>query len=404
MPPVAEVSRTKWLHAAAGALAVFAVLTAACSGREEAPQPEPSPTSTPSPTPPPNLPPAVTLLGPDVVHEGFEASWNGFAVDPEGGQSAVSIDFGVGLPVVVSVSASGSFSVSHLFAADGTRTVSVTAVDAAGNSAVASRHVEVIPRKVVFIGGVASESRCKGAMAPGWMRTQLAGTGLAKYSTIDAKDVLSFSYSGRYCDGGSGANGAYADYTSDHTCDGVDEAAVHLQRLVEAAAPSRVTVVGHSMGGLVAAYLAGEDPQWAREHVASIVAFDSPLQGVPRMNLEVLRLGGIGDGCSWNSPSLSDLGDGGNRVLDVAALAPAVVPVYTVDATEKDGPFGGIRQAVPGSRTRLDGEAASFQVGMGHSASWWNEAGDADGRRSQQLALVCGIAVLASTDCLAESW
>lgn len=381
-------------------MATLVAVLAGCSGREPAPDAIPTTTA----TLPPDLSPVVTLAGPQAVHEGVEAAWTGRVVDPEGRLAAVTVDFGSGDPVVVDPAPDGSFVFAHRYADDGLRTVTVTATDAAGNAGAASLAVQAIPRKAIFVGGVESESRCKGAIAPGWMRSLVEGTYLAGYTTFGPADVLSFSYSGRYCDGGTGANGADADYRVSDTCDGVASAAGHLRDVINAAAPSRVNLVGHSMGGLVATYLAGSDPGWAAEHIASIVAFDSPLQGVPRMNLEVLRLAGIDGGCAWNSASLTDLSDGGNEVLRVAARSSTAVPVYTVDATEKDGPFGGIRQAVPGGRTHLDGETAAFTVAMGHSASWWKEAGDADDRRSQRMALACGIAVLASSECVAEPW
>lgn len=391
----------QWAWALSLVVLVVAV-SAACSHREPARPPLPSPES--EPTSAPNLAPVVTLAGPVTVHEGFEVSWTGSAIDPEGELSAVVVDFGDDNESYVASSFDGSFRVSHRFATDGVHVVSVTARDAEGHVSTESLAIETIPRKVVFVGGIQSESSCQGALAPAWMRALIGGVELTGYMTFGALDVLSYSYSGRYCDGGTGANGADADYRSSDTCDGVAVAAARLKAIIDAAAPSRVTVVGHSLGGLVATYLAGNEPSWAMQHIASIVTFDSPLQGVPRMNLEVLRLSSVDGGCAWNSPSLADLGDGSNAILKVAAAAPGIVPVYTVDATDKEGPFGGIRQAVPGGRTHLDGEAAAFTVSMGHSASWWKEAESAEDRRSQRLALACGIAVLAPSTCLAEPW
>lgn len=381
---------------------MFTVFMASCSDKPSAPE------ATTAPTPPPNLVPVVALTGPEAVGEGYEATWTGTAADPEGLLAQVIVDFADGsAPASVVISSDGRFAASHRFAQDGIRVVRATARDAAGNEATARHQVLTTPRKVIIVAGVESESRCKGGLAPAWVNTLLQGTDLSNFASFGGGDVLSFSYSGRYCDGGSGTNGAGADYRAGDTCDGVageNGAANRLRLLIDALAPARVTIVGHSMGGLVATYLAGSDPQWAAEHVASIVAFDSPLQGVPRINLELLRLSSMNGGCSWNSASMRDLGDGGNDVLDVAARASAITPVYTVDATDKDGPFGGIRQAVPGSRTHLEGETASFRVSSGHFDSWWMEASGPGDRRAQRLALGCGIAMLASADCEAERW
>lgn len=382
--------------------AVFAAAAVACGGGKQEEQPTAQVRE-------PNLPPVISLAVPAAIHEGFTTTLAVSVIDPEGGRVAVRIEVGnTGSTKFALPAADGAFSLDHYFASGGFQLVRVVARDETGKEAIALRVLRVAERRIIVVQGFESESSCeRAARVPGWVRSFLASGSTGEFVAVSSLDVMSFSYSGRWCDGGDGTNGATADYGGEDTCSGIegpDGAALRLRQLIDAAAPSRVTVVGHSMGGLVATYLAGSDPAWARERIASIVAFDSPLQGVPRVNLEVLRLSTVDGGCSWNSRSLEDLSDGGNDVLDVAALATTAVPVYTVDATEKEGPFGGIRQAVPGGRTHLDGEWAAFKVGAGHNGSWWDEASDIEDRRAQRLALGCGIAVLPERQCLETSW
>jgi pimeloyl-ACP methyl ester carboxylesterase len=73
-------------------------------------------------------------------------------------------------------------------------------------------------------------------------------------------------------------------YTWDDTCDGIAKAANELKHLIESrgANAPKVTIVAHSMGGVISAYLiASGDKTWVKDHIASVITFDSPHQGVP---------------------------------------------------------------------------------------------------------------------------
>ena len=109
------------------------------------------------------------------------------------------------------------------------------------------------------------------------------------------RDVLGFSYSGSYehCDTGAqfsagaypvGNYGVFPKYDKIDTCGGVRNAATKLGSLLtslHAREPSReIVLIGHSLGGMVAAYYAAElAPPEIRSKVASIVTIDSPLLG-----------------------------------------------------------------------------------------------------------------------------
>lgn len=364
---------------------LLAVAAGACGGE-----------SRPAPAPAVDHPPIVTISGPGFVHEGFAATWAVVAEDPEGWPVTLAAGIEGFVP---DFEHPGRATIRATFAGDAPAELVVQARDGAGNSALARLRVEVIPRRVVVIGGIQSEASCEDA-TPAWLREAFEDPALARTVAVEATDIVRFSYSGEYCFGGLGAQ-----YESEDTCGGIagaDGAAAHLRALVDSLAPSKVTVVGYSMGGLVAAYLAGSDPAWAEAHLASVVAVDSPLRGVPRMNLEVLRLAGMsGNGCGPRTPTLRDLADGDNPVIATAARASAVVPLYTVDATQEEGPFGGIREAVPGNRARLEGEIAAYSIATDHRGAW--RRGDDARTAPRRLAIICAVARRSGAECVAGS-
>lgn len=306
----------------------------------------------------------------------FEATVSGAATPVKQAQ----VDWADGTaPESVAVEG-GRLRLSHTYARSGTFVARLSAQASDGRSVRQDVRVEVSPRKIVFIQGINSESFCPNGAdfaprAPAWVGNFLA-TDAPLRARIDTTSgaFVYFSYSGRYCGGGDGTHGEFADYQGTDTCVGVsgsDGAAAKLKALIDRLAPSKVTVLAHSMGGVVTAYLAASEPQWAKEHIVSVVTFDSPMGGAPKLNLETMSLlAGVSGGCGRNTRSVRDLADTDNPVAVMASAAAHAVPFYNLDATDREGPAFGIREAVPSVSTHLDGERANWQVATTHTPIW----------------------------------
>jgi pimeloyl-ACP methyl ester carboxylesterase len=230
--------------------------------------------------------------------------------------------------------------------------------------------------------------------APEWLEPHLLESANVAGMRFAAGDFAFFSYSGRWCDGD--AFGA-ADYSASDTCAGIDDRhAKRLRDFIERLGPGRVTIVAHSMGGLVAAYLIGSDEAWARAHIASVATFDSPLRGINLLRTGVLGAGGVFDGdCGLNSDAVRDLWDD-SSVVKTAARAASIVPFFTSDATDDEGHLFGLVEAVPGKYTNLDGQVAHARFGEKHSSTW-TKAGD-DVEKKQRF-VACAVS-LATARCL----
>ena len=360
-------------------LLALALAYAVCGSPARGPESTPANAPTPAGTPLPNQPPQVAAGAALIADQGYEALREGSFIDPDDLAWSATVDFGDGTPVQPLSLDGQSFRLRHTYARTGSFAATVSVADSRGAIGNAVVPIIVAPRRVVFVQGIESESRCPGGSgfashAPRWVGAYLASDATMQAQLpIADEDLVMFSYSGRYCSG-NGTHGEAASYGPGDTCDGIEGAtgaASRLRSLIDTLAPGRVTILGHSMGGLVAAYLAGEDPDWAGQHIASIVAFDSPLGGVPRLNLEALRFAGaVTGGCSFDSRSVEDMKDGDSLILRTARNAAHVVPFYTLDATAKEGLFVGIREAVPGDRTHLRGEILGWKVSASHSDLW----------------------------------
>jgi pimeloyl-ACP methyl ester carboxylesterase len=209
---------------------------------------------------------------------------------------------------------------------------------------------------------------------------------------IGSDDFAYFSYSGEHCEGG-----VFADYEEDDTCEGLDRAAALLRTQIDALAPSRVTVLSYSMGGLLTAYLAASDPAWAAERIASIVTFDAPLEGLDGFRGAVFASYNLfSDGCGARSDASGDLDDDSN-VVEVARGAAAVVPLYTLDGTKDESRALGFAEAVPSGRTTLEGAVVHVEVPEAHSDTW----NDAPSGKTAVKGMLVGCALeRAGPECL----
>jgi len=401
MPPPATRATT-FRSFAAVVFAAVALIAVSCGSAEDRtsqlPWETPSPTAPPTPTPIP--PPEIVLASSFEAHQGYVFEAEGQVRTPDGSTPTVTADFGDGTSEPVSVGPDGRFRVVHRYASASSHELHVRAESATG-AASSRATVEVIPRKVVFIQGMNSESRCPDGdrfldRAPAWLAAHFAADeAFLGQLHIDDSHFVYFSYSGEYCDGSAGIDGAAPAYEWGDTCESIDGgSADRLKALIDGLAPSRVTIVAHSMGGLVAAYLAASEPEWAREHIASIVTFDSPLAGIDRMRVEVLgfyRMGG--GGCGRGSPAMSDLRSG-SEVTRVAAEAARIVPFFTLDGQRRESRAFGIAEAVPNGRTEMDGAVLHLRVNEAHSEVW----SDPPSGETLPKATLVACALLADTE------
>lgn len=244
-------------------------------------------------------------------------------------------------------------------------------------------------RDVVFIQGIDSRSDCDGTYfwatrAPAWVVPYLTSESWIT-NKIELGSLLYFSYKETTdCQNGQ------PEYEKEDTCDGVEKAAGELRDFIDERASARVTIVGHSMGGLVAAYLVATEPQeWVESHVASVVTFDSPLRGLPVQNLMALDLISV---CNLDddppAPSLTDMW-AESLVVESSSNAATIVPFYTLDASHREL---GLGEAVPGDSTSLDGERMHWRFNQTHTNIW-------DNSKPPRKAQVVGCAVI-----VAENW
>jgi hypothetical protein len=229
------------------------------------------------------------------------------------------------------------------------------------------------PRKVIVLQGLTTAASCSGYQpveasdtslegrgivtktSSGWQRpvggfalrseTVMAAIDAAEMAAqdgtgeIDADDVIQFSYSGMYQDCGNSAeltptaahpgSALAAVYAPEDTCLGVVPATEHLKALIarlDQLEPGvQVDLIGHSMGGMVAAYFMSQEPEMARRHVRSVIALDSPLQRFPFVPL-----------CGGYGPAVEDiLGRTGVvpaiRSLEGTDLAARVTSIAATD-------------------------------------------------------------------------
>ena len=201
-----------------------------------------------------------------------------------------------------------------------------------------------VDRDIVFVRGIDSVGDC--GRAEEWVEEYLeSSTRNPFYGKVRIGKYLHFDYlSGGSYDCPRDGNA----YTKADTCDGVARAAGELKGLIEAQATAQVTIVAHSMGGLVAAYLVGNWPEWAESHVASVVTIDGTLRGISDIDAWLLEYPSV---CSldWPTPSASllELVET-SSVVEKAATAAEKVPFYPMDATQ-------FPNYVPRERSTLDG-------------------------------------------------
>jgi pimeloyl-ACP methyl ester carboxylesterase len=232
-------------------------------------------------------------------------------------------------------------------------------------------------RHLVYVQGLNSQSACekgKGFVdkAPRWLNDYLS-VDRRPVAKVALDEPAYFSYSGRYC-----ADGVTPLYAKSDTCAGIQEHAARLRGFIERRSAKSV-LIAHSMGGVIAAYLVGSDPPWAQQHIASIVTFDSPLQGVGLgvLAIGIARLpweGLFGFQCDILRPASQGMIDYpglDEQVLAVVRNAPSSgIPFYAIDAVKAERYTGFLFELIPVANLAGAEQLPGWRVFDNHNSVW----------------------------------
>lgn len=239
-----------------------------------------------------------------------------------------------------------------------------------GRVVIPGERTEFTAPKVIILQGIDSKSSCADATSESTSDTfftrlsvLLRNIQVGEYaafgrvSLIDASDVIGFSYSGQYQDCSTGMT--YTEttypvtpgtetsyqlairqidevvlpvYSSQDTCSGVNLGAGRLaqliQRIVDESPDSPIVLIGHSMGGMVAAYyLSALAPQDALDRTQAVITVDSPLQGTTLSNPF--------SSCLSTDPAWQDIAGKTSVVSKIADLrtSPVLSRFFAINST-----------------------------------------------------------------------
>jgi len=188
-------------------------------------------------------------------------------------------------------------------------------------------------RKVIVLQGINSQSSCDEIASNDSTRLTSRSALIARaiqngswkdtgdVGFIDANDVIMFSYADKYMDCVSretvpaselpSSAGFHAAYTPGDTCSGVVLAAQRLEQLINRMSQlepdATFDLIGHSMGGMVAAYLIATKPE-LEQKLHSVITLDSPLDGE-------IRKPPIGSACDFTLQSWKDIDENDPHVV-----------------------------------------------------------------------------------------
>lgn len=286
--------------------------------------------------PPANAPPTLDHIGDKIASVGEPIRFIVSATDADGDPLTYSVN---GLPPGASFDAQNRTFEWKPSRDQGDRTWEVTfsVHDARGGEDSETMRMRVRPRKIVFLRGIDSWSIDRAAGIGCGPEYEEAGGGkfwparqhlVAQLPTrlVGEGDVLGFSYSDQWCD----FELLRPFYERADTCDGVADAAAILDKMVRRFPDAVYDIVGHSLGGLVAAYWAAggsaseqfltDDPQFLRDRLHSVITLDSPLndtEGIAEIRRKYFWvIGPSRSACAADSQSWNDLQGEDPRVRD----------------------------------------------------------------------------------------
>jgi pimeloyl-ACP methyl ester carboxylesterase len=268
-----------------------------------------------------------------------------------------------------------------------------------------------VNRNIVFVQGIDSTGDCSGANS--WIRNYLdSPEGRSWFNAISIGTYWSFNYNGGGYD--CALSPPQPVYAQVDTCHGIALEASRLRNLIDTQSPTtKVTIFAHSMGGLIAAYLVGTHSDWATQHIASVMTFDSPLRGISDLYADnwnnALREWFAPSSCksSTDLTSVEDMRHSSAVVL-AAASAAHFVSFYSLDATNGSGIFVSRDTATLGGTWAFHLMDSCSQPGANRDTcepplpvqddhgSVWNSRYDAGG---VDKAFLAGCAAQAMFDC-----
>lgn len=205
-----------------------------------------------------------------------------------------------------------------------------------------------VHKKVIYLQGLSSSGSCEDDQRDTLVLTTRAIQTMAPSlpSDVDADDVIGFSYSGNYVDCDTGIiydSSSYPLTTSvapmyepSDTCLGVENAANELatlmNRIIDEDPEVSFDLVGHSMGGMVAAHLVSQtDKDVVLEHINSVVTLDSPLGSFNPYGYQYLH-----GTCKVSDPAWQDILGTSSVVREINSVRDAQIlsRFLSVEATE----------------------------------------------------------------------
>ncbi len=238
------------------------------------------------------------------------------------------------------------------------------------------------PRKVIVLQGINSSSNCTddprtpedermvGRVA--WVRETLQGRDVAQYVQYAEEDFFYFDYGAGYCPDDPETpeidESKNPNYSKIFTCvNGVARSSnildLLITRILQINDETQIDIIGHSMGGVIAAYWVATHQDDSRlKNIHSVITFDSPLQGLEGSKVTVGKLlTCLGDDTAWN-----ELHEDSDVMRTIQERQPdTIVPLVTIRAV------GDI--SVTDSRATLPGEWRDLHRPMGSHSELWSD-------------------------------
>ncbi|GEM_PF-3577583 len=236
-------------------------------------------------------------------------------------------------------------------------------------------------RKIIVIPAFLSSSTCSGddrlVDKVRWLRKALPG--------YKDEAFFYFDYGGGYCKDNPNTpedESKNPNYSAVFTCvNGVVRSSSMLNLMIaeilQKYPSAKIDIVGHSMGGLVAAYWAAthQDDQKLKS-IHSVITFDSPLQGIEGWKANLLKA--ISDtpavDCSADKTAITEMLDG-SSVINTVLAQPITTAVSFVTIRAVGGGLvlseKSLDDVVTDSKATLPGAWKDLYAPMGNHIQLW---------------------------------